>query len=256
MGKYRLLREFLENIDVNITECILTFDEVNKIISGKLPPSAYYHRSWWSNPKSKNYHPHARSWLMAGFGVSHVDFEKKMVTFRRIGIDKSNVLMRNPCDEIISRGRSDNKENQNRAEIEPSEALQFLKSIGFEKVGYWYLEGNKLKCKLEKYKNEKNLIYAFVAEDHIKYIGKTEKTLYSRIYGYARPGPTQNTNIKNSKKIINLLEKNVPVTIFVLLPRENVLYKDSLQIDLAAGLEGPLISKLKPPWNGSCKEGI
>ncbi len=254
MSKYRPLKEFLENIDLKITECILAFDEVNNIVSGELPASAYYNRAWWSNPKSKNYHPHARSWLMAGFKVTHVDLEKQMVTFRRIGIDESNVLMRNSYDDVIEWGRSANKENQNRAEIEQSEALRLLESMGFELAGCWYLEDNKLECKLEKYKNEKNLIYAFVAEDQVKYIGRTERTLSGRMNGYKKPGPTQNTNIKINRKIIKLLEKNVPVTIFVLLPEENILYKDSLQIDLAAGLEGPLISKLKPPWNGSCKE--
>ena len=54
--------------------------------------------------------------------------------------------------------------------------------------------------------DKKNILYAFVSEGKIKYIGKSVQYLKARMNGYKNPGPTQNTNIKNNKKIKEILK--------------------------------------------------
>jgi hypothetical protein len=62
MGKYFPLENYLKNLKVN--EILLTFQEIEKIIMGKLPPSASKYSQWWENDKK---HAQAKSWLNAGF---------------------------------------------------------------------------------------------------------------------------------------------------------------------------------------------
>ena len=61
--KYLGLKRFLQNADTPLIK--LSFNQIEKIISDTLPPSAYNHAEvWWSNDKS---HSQAVSWLDAGY---------------------------------------------------------------------------------------------------------------------------------------------------------------------------------------------
>jgi len=80
MTKYEPLTRYLENQTGQ--EHALTFQQVEAIIDGKLPPSAYRHRAWWSNnPKG---HVMAEAWVNAGWKTSEVDMEGRKLKFRRI----------------------------------------------------------------------------------------------------------------------------------------------------------------------------
>jgi len=83
MGKYDALYHFLEGIQPDVRERTLTFDEVERILGFKLPRSAYVYRQWWANPTSPQQHPHAQSWLAAGWMVDTLDQQDKWVRFRR-----------------------------------------------------------------------------------------------------------------------------------------------------------------------------
>jgi len=85
MSKYEPLRLYLENIESTINEKTISFQEIERVLGFKLPKSAHEHRAWWSNPSSKADHPHAQSWLMAGWIVDTVNQKDKWVRFRRIG---------------------------------------------------------------------------------------------------------------------------------------------------------------------------
>jgi len=103
--------------------------------------------------------------------------------------------------------------------------------------------------------SDKRILYAFVSDGEVKYIGKTIQSLSSRMYGYQKPGPTQTTNIRNHAKIKALLEKRKTVDIFAL--RDNgLLHYGVFHINLAAGLEDDLIAKLRPEWNGQALKGV
>ncbi len=123
-----------------------------------------------------------------------------------------------------------------------------LLQIGFRSVGHWKLENGNPIYELTALINTQNILYAFISNGEVKYIGKTVQTLKRRMYGYQNPGPTQSTNIKNNEKIRQLLLDGEAVDIFA-LPDNGLLHYGGFHINLAAGLEDSLISELSPDWN-------
>jgi hypothetical protein len=93
-----------------------------------------------------------------------------------------------------------------------------------------------------------NILYAFIAGDTILYIGKTVRSLKRRMYGCQHPGPTQTTNIKNNKRILETLTAGQSVEIYA-LPDNGLLYYGGFHVNLAAGLEDSLVKTLRPAWN-------
>lgn len=147
------------------------------------------------------------------------------------------------------------------AEIEPSQpneitqfnhlqinSLRHLVNIGFEEVGYWSLDKDQVTFALTKSANESNIIYAFVVNDVVKYIGKSIQTLYKRIYLYKQGGGSQLTNIRIKQEIKVCLARDDEVKIYVLVPDLKIEYR-GIPINLAAGLEDNIIARLKPEWN-------
>ena len=126
--------------------------------------------------------------------------------------------------------------------------IQFLLSLGFEEAGEWVLANGQPTFRLRKHGSESNILYAFVAQYRVFYIGKTVRNLKKRMYGYQKPGPTQRTNIVNHEKIKKMIELGHSIKIFTFVPKETVLYR-GVSVSLAAGLEDILIARLKPPWN-------
>jgi hypothetical protein len=82
MTKYEPLSEFLGRLQADYWRP--TFMELERLLEGKLPPSARKSEAWWGNEaKTKSGHTHA--WLDAGWRVQDVSFEKERVTFVRNG---------------------------------------------------------------------------------------------------------------------------------------------------------------------------
>ena len=78
MGKYEPLRRFLESR--KSATVAMTFAEVEKILSFKLPASHRY-RAWWSNNGFNNVM--TKEWLAAGFRTEQVDIDGRKLVFRR-----------------------------------------------------------------------------------------------------------------------------------------------------------------------------
>lgn len=76
-GKYYPLFEYLQQ-QPNEGLLELSFEEVEKIINGPLPPTAQRTRAWWANSKTSQ----GRTWQDAGWLVDAVDFEQQLVIFR------------------------------------------------------------------------------------------------------------------------------------------------------------------------------
>jgi len=57
----------------------LTFEEIEKIIDDKLPPSARQHRNWWANDSVS--HTQSQQWLDVGWRVSSINFSEERVVF-------------------------------------------------------------------------------------------------------------------------------------------------------------------------------
>ena len=116
-----------------------------------------------------------------------------------------------------------------------------LLDIGFQCVGHWLLEDEKLVCQLDSLANLQNILYAFICNGEIKYVGKTGMKLRSRMYGYQNPGDSQKTNIRNHKLIMDALRNDYAIDIFA-LPDHGLLHYGAFHMNMADGLERSLIS--------------
>lgn len=118
MGKYDDLYDFLERIPPDVEEDTLTFDEMEKILGFKLPKSAHAYRQWWANSTSPQQHPHAQSWLAAGWTVDTVNQQDKWVRFQR-GIQRQS-------KSEVARVSSENRLNPGKGRQFQEKAAELL----------------------------------------------------------------------------------------------------------------------------------
>ena len=123
-----------------------------------------------------------------------------------------------------------------------------LTNIGFRKVGAWSQTASGIQCTLNECAEARNILYCFVCEQTVLYVGKTVQSLKKRMYGYQNPGASQSTNVKGNKNISILLSEGKPVDIFA-LPDNGLLHFGVFHINLAAGLEDSIVKSLNPIWN-------
>lgn len=131
--------------------------------------------------------------------------------------------------------------------------VQVLLDLGFVLVGRWELKGEKPTYTLDLHAERKDILYSFVVDGTVMYIGKSARTLGKRIYGYQTFGPSQITNVKNNGHIRAALVEGRTVEIFALVDWEPVFHC-GIPVNVAAGIEDALIARLGPPWNG--REGV
>jgi hypothetical protein len=82
-GKYTSLENYLRSLPNHQKEVTLSFTQIETIINGRLPSSAYEYRQWWENEKEGN-HVNARAWANAGWKVESVNFNEKWVKLIRV----------------------------------------------------------------------------------------------------------------------------------------------------------------------------
>lgn len=128
-----------------------------------------------------------------------------------------------------------------------------LLEIGFKPAGHWSLDGENLVLELSRQQSQKNVLYSFVCDGEVKYVGKTTRTLLQRMAGYRKPGSTQSTNIRNHGKIKEQLASGAAVEILA-LPDNGLLHYGAFHVNLAAGLEDDIIRTINPEWNGGRRE--
>ncbi|OLE58258.1 MAG: hypothetical protein AUI36_13775 [Cyanobacteria bacterium 13_1_40CM_2_61_4] len=131
--------------------------------------------------------------------------------------------------------------------------LDKLIKMRFVECGEWTAHDGQLTAKLLKCADEPKVLYAFVVDGMVVYIGKTIRSLRSRMQGYRSPGKTQFTNIRNNAKVLQALNSGKRVLIYV-LPDNGLLSYGGFHVNLAAGLEDDLVKQLSPPWNGGKKD--
>mgnify|MGYP002331974286 CR=1 FL=1 len=130
-----------------------------------------------------------------------------------------------------------------------------LEKIGFIHIGHWSMKDDKLILNVTIDKDVKNILYAFVINKKVMYVGKTTNTLQKRFSGYIDPGSTQNTNIKVNGRIKSKLSDNKKVQIYAFVDNQLLKYGD-FNINLAEGLEKSIIDSLEEPfWNGKSLKG-
>ncbi len=139
--------------------------------------------------------------------------------------------------------------------VEEEEAMNRLSAIGFEKAGHWYIAEDKLNLSLIRHGSQYNVLYAFICDGEVMYIGKTIQKLSARMQGYKTPGVNQPTNIRNNELIFQHLRKDEAVDIYV-LPDNGLMHYGGFHINMAAALEDDLIRQIKPSWNGGKVEAV
>jgi len=126
--------------------------------------------------------------------------------------------------------------------------IQKLTDIGFAKVGSWSRTQTGIEFLLSDCADSRNVLYCFVSDGVLLYLGKTARSLKQRMYGYQNPGPTQSTNTKGNRNIRDLLANGKQVDIYA-LPDNGLLHFGVFHINLAAGLEDSIVKTLNPIWN-------
>ena len=105
----------------------------------------------------------------------------------------------------------------------------------------------------------KSVLYAFVVDGALVYVGKTRGALKDRLQRYKTPAKNAlhggSTNIKNNKNIRSSLLAGKTVEIYVLPDKHEESY-GGFQFSRAAALEDDLIAQFKPAWNGSSRRAV
>jgi hypothetical protein len=99
-SKYQPLTDFLRRQPRTVVR--MSFDEIERVIGAKLPPSATDHRAWWSNNPQNNVM--TKAWKDAGFESEDVDMKGRQVAFRRLRSETSRGAGA-PSDDVTTRGR-------------------------------------------------------------------------------------------------------------------------------------------------------
>lgn len=81
MSKYDGLAKYLAEIDGD--SLTMSFSQINKLVTGGLPNSAYDYRPWWANRYDGN-DAQNKGWQSVGWESSDVDMEGEKVTFNRV----------------------------------------------------------------------------------------------------------------------------------------------------------------------------
>ncbi|MCC6909857.1 MAG: hypothetical protein IT430_18130 [Phycisphaerales bacterium] len=95
MAKYDALRDELRRRGQPVTPAkagvqshsphriTMTFAEIDQLIPGGLPNSAYTYQAWWADERDPKTHVHKLAWLEAGYRVERYDLAARTVTFRK-----------------------------------------------------------------------------------------------------------------------------------------------------------------------------
>ena len=81
-SKYTALVLAIQNKSQKSDQVKFTFDDIDNILDGGLPPSARTHRAWWANDSVG--HVQSQLWLEAGWRTSYINMSGQLVTFTRI----------------------------------------------------------------------------------------------------------------------------------------------------------------------------
>lgn len=125
-----------------------------------------------------------------------------------------------------------------------------LQGIGFERVGRWLLNNEVLDFEIDHFANKTNILYAFICSGAVKYVGKSTKSLQTRMGQYRNPGTDQKTNIGNHKRLLDALRSGKRVEIFA-LPDNGLIKYGPFHVNIAAALEDDIIRQIDPEWNGN-----
>lgn len=127
-----------------------------------------------------------------------------------------------------------------------------LVALGFAEAGICTLDrGLKSRVRFTLHRHQKDrVIYAFVVDDDVKYIGACDNTktcLLDRMQRY-QGIMGAGTNKRIVRRIKRALKRHASVRIYAWRPAKR-MQVGVLEVDLVMGLEKPLIRLANPTWN-------
>ncbi len=126
--------------------------------------------------------------------------------------------------------------------------LSRILESGFVKVGRWEIHEGKLMCNLVKEQTSFNVLYAYIVDDEVLYVGKTTIRLKDRMYQYQNPDRRQKTNLRVNELLSKAVSDGREIKVFA-LPDPGDMDYHGFHLNLAAGIEDSVISQLQPTWN-------
>ncbi|MBK6660787.1 MAG: hypothetical protein IPG43_22820 [Proteobacteria bacterium] len=130
----------------------------------------------------------------------------------------------------------------------PKSSLSRLEEIGFELSGEWLLDDGEPRIEVRRYAAAANVLYAFVSDQELLYIGRSGRALGLRMQGYEQGGPPRSVRARNRERVVAMLMLDQQVALYAMPDPGSMLY-GSFRVNLAAGLQHSLIEALDPPWN-------
>lgn len=99
-GRYAALAIWLQEQPPDIDIVTSSFDEIEQIIGGELPVSAYKNRSWWANDAVSRVQ--SQVWLDVGWRVASINKTNRLIRFYRIeGRQRAYIDFYNVLDEQL-----------------------------------------------------------------------------------------------------------------------------------------------------------
>lgn len=123
--------------------------------------------------------------------------------------------------------------------------VDVLLEAGFKEFGCWSASQKRLETPINL--PARRGVYAFALEEQIVYVGLASRSIKQRLGFYARPGPSQRTNIRLNAMITELVRQGQTVRILLAHPEDGEW--NGLRLSGPEGLEAALIEDFELPWN-------
>jgi len=99
----------------------------------------------------------------------------------------------------------------------PEHPLSRLKYLGFVEAGVCNLSQGKLCINIadDDHAVSRNVLYAFVVDGEVVYIGKSTRKFRQRMHDYCAPSASQKTSTRNNRSILKALALGKSVVAYV-----------------------------------------
>jgi hypothetical protein len=198
MSKYEPLANYLASLNMEVWRP--SFTDIERILDSGLPPSARQYPEWWANQEKGS---QSQSWQSAGYVTQDLDLGAERVTFRRF---QHNTLSKQPAHQLKPALNWDVPDDYH-CELE----------FSWTPVGAVVLDNKRLLVfpVLPEHPGLYRMRIQRIDGAKARYVGETDN-LRRRFGHYRNPGPTQQTNIRINKYLVDAIEQGAEVTLSII----------------------------------------
>ena len=104
MPNYDSFQNYLKNHPTDKIDCAIS--QIEQIVGGQLPTSAYKHSAWWSNSPT---HPLMKKILQIGWASRNLNLESKTISFyKNSNVKKQKDMLNKKESNTISKTKTNN----------------------------------------------------------------------------------------------------------------------------------------------------